>query len=214
MATKVSLAEQVKRMLSGGDPRSDSDIDIRELVQAVESARDRVQYEVLVNSAENAMNPSFTDTELFSQLVIKQSVNSVAGEGGFKHYIKDYLSLPDDKGLFYVQKVDKNTEFDALLRAQGTPAFWRFNIENVSYEGLVAYWVLRDTSGPYIWTIKNPNGLSVHLIPLTRELGDTVELPGGGFIDDMVVQRVYEMYASATQIPKDNLGDNVPKINR
>ena len=41
-------------MLSGGDPRSDSDIDIRELVQAVESARDRVQYEVLVNSAENA----------------------------------------------------------------------------------------------------------------------------------------------------------------
>jgi len=211
MATKVQLAEQVKRMLSGGDSRSDSDIDIREIIQAVESARDSVIFQLLTSTVENAQSPSFSDTELYSQLTEKKAISSGgAYNSGYYYPLPEYLLLPEDKGLYSVTKKNDFKSSGMFVRAQGTPGFWD---SVASSEGLLTYYVFSDGESPRIW-IKSNLAIDIRYIPTTKNIASTTELKGGGIINDAVVKSVYQMYVPMTQIMKDNLGDNVPKINK
>lgn len=211
MATKVQLAEQVKRMLSGGDSRSDSDIDIREIIQAVESARDSVIFQLLTSTVENAQSPSFSDTELYSQLTEKKAISAgTAYNSGYSYSIPEYLLLPEDKGLYSVTIKNNFKSSGMFVRAQGVPGFWD---SVASSEGLLTYYVFSDGESPRIW-IRNNVAIDIRYIPTTKNIASTTELKGGGIIDDAVVKSVYQMYVPMTQIMKDNLGDNVPKINK
>jgi hypothetical protein len=189
MATKVQLAEQVKRMLSGGDSRSDSDI--REIIQAVESARDSVIFQLLTSTVENAQSPSFSDTELYSQLTEKKAISAgTAYNSGYSYSIPEYLLLPEDKGLYSVTKKNNFKSSGMFVRAQGAPGFWD---SVASSEGLLTYYVFSDGESPRIW-IRNNVAIDIRYIPTTKNIASTTELKGGGIIDDAVVKSVYQMY--------------------
>ena len=97
-----------------------------------------------------------------------------------------------------------------FVRAQGTPGFWD---SVASSEGLLTYYVFSDGGTPRVW-IRTNLAIDIRYIPTTKNIASTTELKGGGIINDAVVKSVYQMYVPMTQIMKDNLGDNVPKINK
>lgn len=98
---KTQMAEQVHRLISGGNPKKDSPYHIREIELHIENAlnnRIRIDMFEMMNSGDRAINGQYLVT--FSDVqVSKDNSRGVS----FINLPAKYISLPNNKGLWSIR---------------------------------------------------------------------------------------------------------------
>jgi len=210
MATKRKLSEQIIRILSGGDVRNDSDIDEREVMQAIETTRDSVVSNYLNSTVFCKTCPEHMETNIISSFVTEFSA-TIANTGIAP--IPDVMPLPDDMGVYYVKRgsLDENVNKREFVRAPAVFESFFDGLDSKKLEGLKGYSLQRSTSGCVLSfpDVNVSTSIDIFIVPLTKEYGMNNELPGGGVIDDAVVKSVLQMYGVMFQVPHDEENDNI-----
>lgn len=209
MATKRKLSEQIIRILSGGDVRNDSDIDEREVMQAIETTRDSVVSNYLNSTVFCKTCPEHMETNIISSFVTEFSATITSGIAS----IPDVMPLPDDMGVYYVKRssLAANENDREFVRAPAVfESFFR-GLQSGKLEGMKGYSLQRSTSGCVLSfpDVNVSTGVKIFIVPLTKEYGINDELPGGGVIDDAVVKGVLQIYGVMFQVPHDEENDNI-----
>lgn len=209
MATKRKLSEQIIRILSGGDVRNDSDIDEREVMQAIETTRDSVVSNYLNSTVFCKTCPEHMETNIISSFVTEFEATITSGIAP----IPDVMPLPDDMGVYYVKRssLADNVNDREFVRAPAVfESFFR-GLQSGKLEGMKGYSLQRSTSGCELSfpDVNATTSINVFLVPLTKEYGMNDELPGGGVIDDAVVKGVLQIYGVMFQVPHDEENDNI-----
>ena len=211
MATKRKLSEQIIRILSGGDVRNDSDIDVREVMQAIDTSRDSVVSNYLNSTVFCKTCPEHMETNIISSFVTKFSA-SIAATGVAD--IPEVMPLPDDMGVYYVKNSTSPQNFYKREFVRVPAAFESFfhGMQSRFLEGLRPYSLERSNGGVCKLIFPDVNvftNIHVYIIPLTKEYAEDAELPGGGVIDDAVVKNVLQIYGVMFQVPHDEENDNI-----
>ena len=220
MATLRTLSEQVIRILSGGDVKYDADIDEREVMLAIQTARDSVLSKYLHSTVFCKTCPEYMETNILSSFVTKYTAK-ISGDAGSQGQapIFDVLPLPDDMGVYWVGNEDSlgNKKQRRFVRvpALSISGFFR-GLHSGKLEGMIPWSLHRQDGGCVLMfpTINVATDIEVFLIPLTKEYGLNEELPGGGVIDNAVMKEVLQIYGVMFQSPHDEENDNIWKLNK
>lgn len=210
MATKRKLSEQIIRILSGGDVRNDSDIDEREVIQAIETTRDSVVSNYLNSTVFCKTCPEHMETNIISSFVTE--FDATIQSSGLA-IIPDVMPLPDDMGVYYVKQAAAaaNVNKREFVRAPAVFNSFFQGLDSGNLEGMEGYSLQRGSTG-CVLSFPGINAaltINVFIVPLTKEYGANDELPGGGVIDDAVVKSVLQMYGVMFQVPHDEENDNI-----
>jgi len=206
MATKRQLAEQIQRLVSGGDPKQDNEIDVREIIIAIDTCRDSLLTQYMSGTVGSQKNMDYSNTDMFNEVL---SVQTVTPDGEGNATVRGVLSMPDNKSIFQVNRA--NDLSTAYVRGPGSISFWN---KRATVAGKYVYYVLRNTNGLVEINIPGSSGsVDVYHVKETQYFADTEHL-SAPFLNQQIVEKVVQMYTVMAQMPKDNLTDNVSKINR
>tara|TARA_R100000329_G_scaffold149021_1_gene138852 strand:+ start:1725 stop:2342 length:618 start_codon:yes stop_codon:yes gene_type:complete len=205
MATKRQLAEQIQRLVSGGDPKQDNEIDVREIIIAIDTCRDSLLTQYMSGTVGSQKNMDYSNTDMFSEVLSSETVTPSNGIA----LVKGVLSMPDNKSIFQVNR--SGDLGSSLVRAPGSVAFWN---QKTTVAGKYVYYVLRNANGLVEINIPGSSApVDVYYVKETQYFADTDHL-SAPFLNQQIVEKVVQMYTVMAQMPKDNLTDNVSKINR
>jgi hypothetical protein len=204
MATKKQLAEQVRRILSGGTPSSDNELDPREIMLAIDQARDNM---ATMSVYENVKAGEFDIDYDYLKEYPSQTILSDTSRG--LRYVDlpvAVLSLPHELGVYAIHP-PKNPESAFIRMPPGSHSLYTgmlsFNVEAKTY-----YWA----TGDRIFFKNLDITLSeVHmtLCPSSKVLleSDTFLIPPG--MEDALIKNVIQLMAMPQQIPHDEKTDGV-----
>ena len=109
MATRRGIAEQILRIISGGEPTTEIDISIREIMFLVDQERDAmIKAEILDSMYTKGVANSKAELEILGQYLIEKSINLIGGiKGGsgvgLYGLLPGLMSLPKDMAVQHVR---------------------------------------------------------------------------------------------------------------
>jgi hypothetical protein len=204
MITLKVIAEQVKRMLEGGDPSDDSQLDIREVGLAVQQVRN----EIISAKIENAINKGRLTLDgayltVFNNIPIQYDSNR---DVFYSDIPFQYASLPHDMGVYRVALMQDR--FNDFVRIPSGGAFM-FNSMETFRETNHKLYELKGSRIEYLdVTLKNKEVL-IEGVALVEDFEEDNDIGIPADIQAMVVARSVELLSTQKQIPQDKVNDNV-----
>ena len=204
MITLKAIAEQVKRILEGGDPSDDSQLDIREVGLAVQQVRN----EIISAKVENAINKGHLTLDgayltVFNNVPIQFDSNR---DVFYSDIPFQYASLPHDMGVYRVALMQDR--FNDFVRVPSGGAFM-FNGMETFRETNHKLYELKGSRIEYLDVTLENKEVLIEGVALVEdfEVDNDIGIPAD--IQAMVVARSVELLSTQKQIPQDKVNDNV-----
>jgi len=195
MTTKAKIAEQVQRILEGGDVTRDDNRDIRELMLSVGQVRDNLVYRSLMQQF------SADEWEIGSDYLASYTV-TVTDEVATLPVTP--LELMDNRGIYSVvytndptlSVIPVNNTFQPLYR----------NLEASHLEGRIGYKILGKTLTLINTTTGGvPESLDVLMIPSGIDIDEDEDFPVPPEMVDMIIKEVVNLYQPRPHDDVNNL---------
>lgn len=211
--TKRILAEQCMRILSGGYVTRDTEFDIREIMLAVEQARDRlVKQEVMSTSFSSTS--AFVDTSgvLGNYISVYDNVDILEDNNKELRYSllpAMPLALPDDKGVYHVS-YQKDQRASFVRMPNGSLGLYA-NLPSSRLLGKEGFWVEHDK----IYYNDNVGfGLEkilLKLVVVSKDIPPDSPFPMPAELESDVVRDVVELYTVMRNAVHDEQNDDISK---
>lgn len=204
MITLKVIAEQVKRILEGGDPSDDSQLDIREVGLAVQQVRN----EIISIKIENAINKGRLTLD-GAYLTLFPNI-SIQYDSDRDVYYSDipfqYASLPHDMGIYRVALMQDR--FNDFIRIPSGGAFM-FNSMETLRESNDKLYELKGSRIEYIDVNLDNKKVLIEAVALVDDFEEDDDIGMPADIQASVVSRVVELLSIQKQTPQDKVNDNV-----
>ncbi len=204
--TKLQIAEQILRLINSGDVTSDNDIDIREIILAVEQERDRLVRLRL-----------FESLQLGEMIVAGDVVSSFDNVLIKKDLVKDMLysdlpgnplSLPNDYGVWQVsyQKNQKSSFIrmpnGSMGLYNGLPSSALGGRDGFFVEGNKIYYndSVSDCCG---------NTILLKMVLNSGSIANNITFPIPADVQSEVIKNVTQLFSLQKQFPHDEQNDNI-----
>jgi|TARA_R110000737_G_scaffold348297_1_gene381816 hypothetical protein len=211
MASRKQIAERILRILQGGDITTDTDIDIREIMLHVDSERDNMVQEKLVQSYKGLRQITSQDFAGHSVLGSYVSEKSYGTSMDIPRKQKSItldttpIDLPDEAGILYVKDAGDLSKTYAKLSA-GTEAMYAsmpsFKAANKDYYVSIG-------SRLFFGGENAPKKAIVGLIAMSASLGDDDLYPLSPGDEQGIVKSVVELYNLMNAVKQDFINDNI-----
>lgn len=205
MITKSLLAEQVLRILSGGDISRDSSVTYQEVILAINQMRDKLVREDVW--ARRAAGDDDINGEYLSRYCVDVECDSKTGQY-FSTLPVRPINLHRDKGVYKVSYVkDPSTAF---VPSTATAAGLYKGLEAETMNGRKSYYLEADKI--FYENVTGEDLLKqvlVVMVASSSEIGEDDEFPIPADKEADVIQYVVQLYSTQKQRPEDNINDNV-----
>ena len=204
--TKLQIAEQILRLINSGDVTSDNDIDIREIILAVEQERDRLVRLRLFESLQ--MGEMIVAGDVISSfdnvLIKKDSVKDML----YSDLPGNPLSLPNDYGVWQVsyQKNQKSSFIrmpnGSMGLYNGLPSSALGGRDGFFVEGNKIYYndSVSDCCG---------NTILLKMVLNSGSISNNVSFPIPADVQSEVIKNVTQLFSIQKQFPHDEQNDNI-----
>ena len=205
--TKKILAEQAFRIIQGGSVRDDADIDIRELMLAVEQERDRlikVELFQYLQMGDYNINGSFISTyivPIYSDVPVTP------------------ISLPHDMGLYQVSHIQD--QYNTFVRMHNGALGLYNGLPSANLLGRKGYWVESalnfacddNASGTRIYYNNNvehcDKGILLKVVATSGDIKEDEPFPIAPEMESTIVRSVVELYSVMKNALADEQNDNI-----
>ncbi len=107
MATKKKLAEQILRVVQGGNISDDSSIDIREVMALVDQERDAIiKREIMNRIYAKSTTTNTAELEITGDFLTREFIDVV--DNSVARLKSMPINLPNDMGVYRVEALSKN----------------------------------------------------------------------------------------------------------
>jgi|TARA_R110000744_G_scaffold228413_1_gene346379 hypothetical protein len=204
--TKLQIAEQILRLINSGDVTSDNDIDIREIILAVEQERDRLVRLRLFESLQ--MGEMIVAGDVISSfdnvLIKKDSVKDML----YSDLPGNPLSLPNDYGVWQVsyQKNQKSSFIrmpnGSMGLYNGLPSSALGGRDGFFVEGNKIYYndSVSDCCG---------NTILLKMVLNSGSIANNITFPIPADIQSEVIKNITQLFSLQKQFPHDEQNDNI-----
>lgn len=211
MATKKQIAERILRILQGGDVTQDTDIDIREIMLHVDSERDNLIQEKLLQSYKGMRQLSTQDPvahnvlgNYVSEARYSTSLDNIRGQ----RYIKVTsipIDLPDEGGILYIKDLDDlSITFNKM--SAGTESLYSslpsLTASNKDYYTWVGDKIFFSDFNP-------PDRVLMALVARSASLNDEDLYPLSPGDESIIINSVIELYNLMNTVKQDFMNDNI-----
>ena len=204
--TKIKISEQILRLLKSGDVTSDNDIDIREIILAVEQERDRLVRLRLFESLQmGEMIVAGDVISSFDSVLIKKDLDK---DMLYSNLPGNPLSLPNDYGVWQVSY--QSNQKDTFIRMPNGSMGLYNGLTSSSLGGRDGFFV----EGNKIYYNDNVSDCCGHTVLIkmvlnSGSIADDIVFPIPADIQTEVIRNVLQLYGSTLQIPHDEQNDNI-----
>ena len=199
-----TIAEQVRRLISGGDPSDDSQLDIRDIGLAAQEVRVAIISEKIekgLKNSEMSIDGSY--------LTILESVPILYDEKKDTFYSDipvQYAALPNGMGIWRVSLMkDKFNNF-VRIATGGTSMYARMETLGIStrkaYEN-------KGTRLEYLNVTEDNKEVLMEVIGMAEDFDEDTQFPMPANILAQVVTGVMQIVAPQVEIPQEKSNDNV-----
>ena len=204
--TKRQIAEQVLRLINSGDVTSDNDIDIREIILAVEQERDRLVRLRLFESLQmGEMIVAGDVISSFDNVLIKKDL---VKDMLYSELPGNPLSLPNDYGVWQVsyQKNQKSSFIrmpnGSMGLYNGLPSSALGGRDGFFVEGNKIYYndSVSDCCG---------NTILLKMVLNSGSISNNVSFPIPADVQSEVIKNVTQLFSIQKQFPHDEQNDNI-----
>lgn len=205
--TLYKIAEQIQRMISGGQPTTDTAVKIQELIIAVQQS---FAYAVKMNLFENRregeydVNGAFIFTFDDVPVLYDTTKNLYYSE-----LPTTYVALPNEMGI--VQVSSMKSQFKGFVRVNPNFLSQSFGLKIAGLLGNKGYWA--ENNKLYYVNMDKVNSNDKVLLKLVVGLDgidpyeDVIGLPPE--IQDQIISAVYQKYINVeVNVPEDTLNNN------
>lgn len=211
MATRKQIAERILRVLQGGAVSIDSDIDIREIMLHVDSERDSLIQDKLIQSYKNiakvAIQGQTAHTVLgnyVSEATYSTSRDSTR-EQEFITLTHFPIDLPDGAGVLFIKDAnDLSVSYGRL--ASGVESMYSslpsFTASLKTYYTMIGNRIYFSDNNP-------PSKVLMGLIAASSSLGDLDVYPLSPGDESVIIKSVVELYDLMSAAKKDFINDNI-----
>ena len=211
MATRKQIAERILRVLQGGAVSIDSDIDIREIMLHVDSERDSLIQDKLIQSYKNiakvAIQGQTAHTVLgnyVSEATYSTSRDSTR-EQEFITLTHFPIDLPDGAGVLFIKDAnDLSVSYGRL--ASGLESMYSslpsFTASLKTYYTMIGNRIYFSDNNP-------PSKVLMGLIAASSSLGDLDVYPLSPGDESVIIKSVVELYDLMSAAKKDFINDNI-----
>lgn len=213
MATTLyKIAEQVQRMISGGQPSSDTAVKIQELIIAVQqSFATVVKATLFQNKAEGEYDINGAFIYSFDDVPVYYDTNK---QLYYSDLPSTYVALPNEMGI--VQIASMKSQFKSFVRVNPNFLAQSYGLKIAGLLGNKGYWA--ENNKVYYVNMDKLNANSNVLIKLVVALDsldpyeDEIGLPPE--VQDMIITAVYQKYINVeTVVPEDTINNNKKPTN-
>ena len=204
--TKIKISEQIIRLLKSGDITNDNDIDIREIILAVEQERDRLVRIRLFESLQ--MGEMIVAGDVISSfdnvLIKKDSVKDML----YSDLPGNPLSLPNDYGVWQIGY--QTNQKDTFIRMPNGAMGLHNGLTSSSLGGREGFFV----EGNKVYYNDNVSDCCGHKVLIkmvlnSGSIANDVAFPIPADIQSEVIRNVLQLYGSTLQVPHDDQNDNI-----
>jgi hypothetical protein len=204
--TKLKISEQILRILNSGDITNDNDIDIREIILAVEQERDRVVRLRLFESLQiGEMVVAGDVISSFDNVLIRKDHDK---DMLYSDLPGNPLSLPNDYGVWQVS-YQKNQNNSFIRMPNGSMGLYN-GLPSSSLGGRNGFFV----EGNKIYYNDSVSDCCGHTVLIkmvlnSGSIANDVTFPIPADIQSEVIKNVVQLYSMQKQIPHDEQNDNI-----
>ena len=204
--TKIKISEQILRLINSGNINNDSDIDIREIILAVEQERDRLVRLRLFESLQiGEMIVAGDVISSFNNVLIKyDSVKEML----YSDLPGNPLSLPNDYGVWQVSY--QTNQKNAFIRMPNGAMGLYNGLISSALGGREGFFV----EGNKIYYNDNVSDCCGHKVLIkmvlnSGSIADDVAFPIPADIQGEVIRNILTLYGATLQVPHDEQNDNL-----
>lgn len=214
--TKKILAEQAFRIIQGGSVRDDADMDIRELMLAVEQERDKlIKMELFqyLQMGDYNINGSFISTYIVP--IYTDTVKDLQ----YSDVPVTPISLPHDMGLYQVSHIQD--QHNTFVRMHNGALGLYNGLPSANLLGRKGYWVEAalnfacddNSSGTRIYYNDNvehcDKGILLKVVATSGDIKEDEPFPIAPEMESTIVRSVVELYTVMKNALADEQNDNI-----
>ena len=199
-----TIAEQVRRILSGGDPSDDSQLDIRDIGLAAQEVRNAIISEKI----EKELKQGSLSID-GSYLTILEDVPVLYDEKKDTFYSDipvQYAALPMGMGIWRVSLMQDKFNNFVRIPTGGTSMFARMETLGIStrkaYEN-------KGTRLEYLNVTNANKEVLIELVGMVEDFEEDTEFPMPANLLPQIVAGVMQLIAPQVEIPQDKSNNNV-----
>jgi hypothetical protein len=211
MATRKQIAERILRVLQGGAVSIDSDIDIREIMLHVDSERDSLIQDKLIQSYKNIAKVAIqgqTAHTVLGNYVSEATYSTSRDSTREQEYITLThfpVDLPDGAGVLFIKDAnDLSVSYGRL--ASGVESMYSslpsFTASLKTYYTMIGNRIYFSDNNP-------PSKVLMGLIAASSSLGDLDIYPLSPGDESVIIKSVVELYDLMSAAKKDFINDNI-----
>lgn len=195
------IAEEVKRKLDGGDPTSDSSIDIREVIKKVRRNLESRMKEFLDIENRNRKDMSY----LIEFDLLKTYTISLTDKKGTM--VVRPLSLNQNMGIYEVRQDDLCNETSVMVPMQATKGLTA-GMESSDLGGLIGYRITGRNFEAF-HDSATPNQAIMDIVPSFMDYPENDDYPWPGVVEEFAFDKTYSQLYNKT--PEDIVQDNTDR---
>jgi hypothetical protein len=211
MATRKQIAERILRVLQGGAVSIDSDIDIREIMLHVDSERDSLIQDKLIQSYKNIAKVAIqgqTAHTVLGNYVSEATYSTSRDSTREQEYITLThfpVDLRDGAGVLFIKDAnDLSVSYGRL--ASGVESMYSslpsFTASLKTYYTMIGNRIYFSDNNP-------PSKVLMGLIAASSSLGDLDVYPLSPGDESVIIKSVVELYDLMSAAKKDFINDNI-----
>lgn len=211
MASRKSIAERILRILQGGEVTIDTDIDIREIMLHVDSERDSIIQEKLVEAYKPMSQRSVQAPAAYSILgnYVTEDTYSVSDSDpvrGQKYVLLTAypIDLPDGAGIVYVKDGDDHSVVYSGISPAAESLY--SSLPSYAASNKIYYTLVQDR---IYFSHDNPSKATVGLVAISSGLSDTAMYPLSPGDESRIIKSVIDLYNLMNTVKQDFINDNI-----
>ena len=211
MATRKQIAERILRILQGGDVTQDSDIDIREIMLHVDSERDSLIQQKLLQSYKGMRQLSTqapTAHGVLGNYISEARYSTSFDNVRSQKYIKLTsipIDLPDEAGILFIKDADDlNVTFTKM--SAGAESLYA-NLPSFIATGKDYYVWVGDKI--FFSDFNPPDRVLMGLVARSSSLEDDDMYPLSPGDEPAIIKSVTDLYNLMNTVKQDFMNDNI-----
>ena len=204
MATKKQLAEQAMRIILGGTPTVDREIDIREVMLFLDQARDLTIKLTALQSRKAGIHEVSTD--YLSQYEDVSIQTDAAKQLRYITLPASPIDLPDEMGIYMISAM-QNPEI-GFFRIAGVGLPLYRDMLSVNVEAFTYYWVVG--SKVYFKNVDPTLGeVLVTMVASSKDIAEDANYPVPPDVEATLLEQIIKVFAVMQEAPHDEITDGV-----
>jgi len=204
MSTKKQIAEQALRIISGGTPTVDSEVDIREIMLLLDQVRDqRVRIDALQGRKIGDYNISSDYLSYYEDVDIN---TDTAKKARYITLPAAVIDLPDEMGVYSISPM-QNQEINFIRVPSMAMPLYRgkqsFNTEATTYYWLIGNRVYFKNTDPTLEKVL------VAMVASSKDIAESADFPVPPDVEAELIELVIQIFSVMHQAPHDEKEDGV-----